>query len=338
MRTRENRTLRIDIERFDLQQTFRISTGSIDYLIVLKVEIREGDFVGRGECIPSAAHMVDATGGLQYAADAAEQVRSIATEIERGASRHALLQLLPSGPPRNAVDCALWDLEAKRTGCTVIDQLELGAAGLITTATTIGLNDPGKMGRSASKLGDGKLLKLKLGGDQDIACVAAVRDAAPDSTIIVDVNCGWTFDQLGDTAQALSSLGVALIEQPLPVGEDDSLDTANNCIPLCADESCFDRRDIPYVEGRYEFINIKLDKCGGLTEALAMIEIAKELGIGLMVGCMSGTSLSMVPAGVVGHHCRYVDLDGPLLLREDRQPSLHYRDGCVDMHRPDIWG
>jgi L-alanine-DL-glutamate epimerase-like enolase superfamily enzyme len=246
--------------------------------------------------------------------------------------------LLPAGPARNAIDCALWDLEAKRSGQRAWHNAGIALEQSLETAYTIGLDSAEIMGAKAAKYQHRALLKLKLGHQNSLELVEAVRSQAPNSTLIVDANEAWTFEQLSELAEPLAALGVVLIEQPLPAGQDQALADYRGSVPLCADESCLDRNSLAAVKQRYSFINIKLDKTGGLTEALLLADEAKSLGLRIMVGCMTGTSLAMAPAMLIGSMAEFCDLDGPLLLAEDRSPGLVYH--ASNVHRPEsaTWG
>ena len=332
------RRITTSIEEFRLKEPFSIATGTIERLVVLVVQIQEGQQVGRGECVPSAANMVVAAEGRRFAQDAEQQVLSVKKPLESGADRQALQNLLPKGPARNAVDCALWDLEARTKGCSVPELAGIDLPDTLITASTIGLADPDKMAAAAKAMADRNLLKVKLGGGQDVEAISAVRSAAPKATIIVDINGGWQPHEVEGMAHELVRFDVKLIEQPLRSDDDDVLASIDVPIPLCADESCHDRDDLDDVVERYDFINIKLDKTGGLTEALCLADDAMDRGLQRMVGCMAGTSLSMAPAAVVGSLCQYVDLDGPLLLQRDRTPGLKYDGDTLYTRQPALWG
>jgi L-alanine-DL-glutamate epimerase-like enolase superfamily enzyme len=252
--------------------------------------------------------------------------------------RQNLLERLPAGAARNALDCALWDLEAKRAGKPVHVLAGLAAPEPLTTAYTLSLAEPDVMRRKAAENAGRPLLKLKLGGEGDIARLEAVRQGAPAATIIVDANEGWTTDLYAEIAPHLLKLGVAMVEQPLPAGKDEALAEIERPLPVCADESCHDRASLPGLRGRYDMVNIKLDKTGGLTEALALRQDAIEAGFKVMVGCMVGTSLAMAPAFLVGQDAEIVDLDGPLLLAEDRDPPIRFEGSRMLPPDPALWG
>lgn len=323
------RELRLAIESFPIRGAFSISRGSKIEARVVTVELREADARGRGECVPYARYGETAEG-------VRDTIESLRSDLEAGLDRPDLQSRLPRGAARNALDCALWDLEAKRTGCRVWQLAGLDEPAALTTAYTISLGSPAAMAAAAGT-SDRPLLKLKLGGDADLDRVRAVRVAAPRSRLIVDANEAWSLDTLMSLAPELAALGVELIEQPLSAADDRQLQGIQPPIPLCADESCHDRASLAAL-GAYAFINVKLDKTGGLTAALDLIAAARQTGYGIMVGCMVATSLSMAPATLLASQAAYVDLDGPLLLERDRDPALHYEGSLVPPVRPDLWG
>ena len=312
-------------ERFRLAETFTISRGSRDEAEVLTVRIDQDGFIGRGECVPYARY-----------GETMEGVAEAARHAPR--DRMALLEALPAGAARNAVDCALWDLEAKQAGRRVWQMAGLENPGPEITAFTLSLDTPANMERAAAKHAQRPLLKIKLGGEDDMARLEAVRRGAPDTRIIVDANEGWSAELYTELAPHLVRLGVALVEQPLPAKADDMLSEIERPLPVCADESCHDRASLPSLEGKYDVVNIKLDKTGGLTEALALRDEALAQGFGIMVGCMVGTSLAMAPAVLVAQGAAVVDLDGPLLLAEDRTVPLVYDQNGVHPPKPELWG
>lgn len=314
-------------ERFRLAETFTISRGSRDVADVLTVTVTEGDLKGRGECVPYK----------RYGETMESVVAQIAT-LPASITLAALQEALPPGAARNAVDCALWDLAAKRAGRRVWDLAGLAAPGPVETAFTLSLGSPEVMRAAAMRHAHRPLLKIKLGGQGDMARLEAVREGAPSTRIIVDANEGWTADVYSELAPHLVRLGVALVEQPLPAGQDDLLADIERPLPVCADESCHDRASLPGLKGKYDMVNIKLDKTGGLTEALALRDEARAAGFGLMVGCMVGTSLAMAPAILVAQGAAVVDLDGPLLLAEDRDTPLEYDADGMHPPRPELWG
>ena len=296
------------------------------------VELREGDALGRGECIAYPRYRETAEGVM-------ETLQWVIPELETGLEREDLTALLPAGAARNAVDCALWDLAAKRSGRPVWELAGLPAPQPLITAFTLSIDTPEKMAAAAKACAERPLLKLKLAGDgQDFARVAAVRAHAPQARLIVDANEAWRPVDYARLAPELAGLGVELIEQPFKAGEDAVLRDLPHPVAVCADESCHDTETLEHLVGRYEVVNIKLDKTGGLTEALRVRTRALERGFGIMVGCMVATSLAMAPALLVAQGARYVDLDGPLLLAKDREPGLVYEGSRV--YPPDraLWG
>ncbi|MET4697006.1 L-alanine-DL-glutamate epimerase-like enolase superfamily enzyme [Constrictibacter sp. MBR-5] len=325
------RRLTHTIEALPIRGAFTISRGSRTETVVIVVEITDGYVSGRGECVPYARYG-------ETPASVAAQIEGMAEAIAGGIDRLALQSAMPAGAARNAVDCALWDLEAKRAGKRAWEIASITMPEQLTTAYTLSLDTPEAMATAAREAAHRPLLKLKLGGSEDIERVRAVRSAAPDSELIVDANEGWQPDQLPVLMQAMADLGVALIEQPLPAGGDGALAIVPHPVPVCADESFHDRTSLAEVIGRYDFVNIKLDKTGGLTEALAAVREAERAGLGIMVGCMLASSLSMAPATLVAAVARFVDLDGPLLLAKDRRPGLVYKGSTLGRPPPDLWG
>jgi L-alanine-DL-glutamate epimerase-like enolase superfamily enzyme len=319
--------MRVFDERFALAEVFTIARGSRTHADVLRVVVERDGFTGQGECVPYARY--------------GESLASVRAQIEGlgvGVTRAALQGVLPAGAARNAVDCALWDLAAKRAGKRVWELAGLAAPGPMVTAFTLSLDSPANMEAAARRHAHRPLLKSKLGTPDDMARLEAVRRGAPDATIIVDANEGWTADVYADLAPHLLRLGVAMVEQPLPAGADDMLGEIARPLPVCADESCHDRDSLPHLRGKYDMVNIKLDKTGGLTEALALRDAARAEGYKVMVGCMVGTSLAMAPAVLVAQGAEVVDLDGPLLLAQDRDTPLHYDDKGVHPPLPALWG
>lgn len=321
--------MRIEVtaDVFRLAQVFTISRGSRTEAKVLTVRVSDGGAVGMGECVPYARY--------------GETLESVTAQIEGlsgSVTRAALYDLLPAGAARNAVDCALWDLEAKQSGKAVWELAGLAPPKPEITAYTLSLDTPEAMRAQAAEHAFRPLLKIKLGTPDDMPRLEAVRAGAPDSTIIVDANEGWSAEVYADLAPHLVRLGVALVEQPLPAGEDDALIGMARPVPVCADESCHDRGSLPALKDKYDVVNIKLDKTGGLTEALALREAALREGYDVMVGCMVGSSLAMAPAVLVAQGMPYVDLDGPLLLAEDRDQPLKFDAAGVHPARAGLWG
>ena len=325
-------TLTVRRESWPLAGVFRISRGARSVAHTVLVEIRDGVAAGRGECVPYARYgeTVDSV---------VAAIEALRGELEAGLAREALADAMAPGAARNAIDCALWDLEAKRTGRRAWESASEPSPGPVVTAYTLGIDEPDAMREAAARQADRPLLKVKLDGDRVTERVAAVRAGAPDARLIVDANEGWTVETLRRSLSALAGLGVELVEQPLPAGADAALADIDRPVPVAADESCHTRADLPALAGRYDVVNVKLDKTGGLTEALALRDAATAAGFGIMVGCMLATSLAMAPALLVAQGARFVDLDGPLLLARDREPGLDYHpDGRVSPPSPALWG
>lgn len=319
------------VETWVLKQPFRITGQRFDAAVAVVVQIAEGGHLGRGE-----------GAGVSYLGETPEsmlrQIAGVEQAIRGGAGREDLLELLPAGGARNALDCALWDLEAKRSGQSIWALTGI-SPGPVTTVFTIGLEDsPAAMAAKAADARDYPVLKIKLDGDSPLAKLQAIRDARPDAELVVDANQGWTLELLRTVAPAFADLQVRMIEQPLPRGQDQSLETFESPIVLAADESCQDTTEVEAVAARYDMINVKLDKTGGLTEALRLAEAARALGKQLMVGNMIGTSLAMAPSFVVAQLCDFIDIDGPLLLRYDHPNGLRYSAGQVEVFDRSLWG
>jgi L-alanine-DL-glutamate epimerase-like enolase superfamily enzyme len=298
---------------------------------VVVAELSDGRHRGRGECVPYARY------GETLEAVAAA-ITAMGARIARGLDRAALQAAMPPGAARNALDCALWDLAAKQSGTPVHEIAGLPPPQPLLTAYTISLAAPNEMAAAAEKVAGRALLKVKLGGPDDPARIAAVRRAAPRCELIVDANEGWTPDNLAENLAACADAGVTLVEQPLPADRDDALAKMARPLPVCADESVHASPSLAALAGKYDAVNIKLDKTGGLTEALAMRQRAEQLGFGLMVGCMVATSLAMAPAVLVAQRARVVDLDGALLLARDRPHGLRYEGSRVHPGTPALWG
>ncbi|CUH53890.1 N-acetyl-D-Glu racemase DgcA [Shimia marina] len=312
---------------FKLAQVFTISRGSRTEAKVLTVRVEDEGHVGWGECVPYARYN--------------ETLESVTAEIEALSGRldrQALYDLLPAGAARFGVDAALWDLECKKAGKRAWELAGLPKPGPEITAYTLSLATPAEMQAQAAKNAHRPLLKIKLGTPDDMARLEAVRAGAPKSTIIVDANEGWSAEVYADLAPHLVRLGVALVEQPLPAGEDEALIGMERPVPVCADESAHDCSSLPKLKGKYDVVNIKLDKTGGLTEALKLREAALAEGYKVMVGCMVGSSLAMAPATLVAQGAMITDLDGPLLLAEDRDTPLLFDDKGVHPPEAALWG
>ena len=321
--------MQIDVSRdvFRLAQVFTISRGSRTQADVLTVTVRDGGHVGVGECVPYARY--DET--LE---SVTAQILGVPADVTRAAAQ----ELLPAGAARNALDCALWDLEAKRAGVRVWDLLGVAAPRPEITAYTLSLDTPEKMEVQARANAHRPLLKIKLGTPDDMARLEAVRRGAADARIIVDANEGWTAEVYAELAPHLIRLGVLMVEQPLPAGADEMLAEIERPLPVCADESCHDRTSLPKLAGKYDMVNIKLDKTGGLTEAMALKDASIAAGYDVMVGCMVGSSLAMAPATLLAQGVAFTDLDGPLLLAEDRDTPLLFDDKGVHPPTATLWG
>ncbi|SNS39967.1 L-alanine-DL-glutamate epimerase [Sphingomonas laterariae] len=320
------------IERWPVAGAFTIARGAKTHVDVVVAEIAANGLVGRGEATAIYYHG-------ESAESVAAAIAGVADAVAEGADRQAIQTLMPRGAARNAVDAAFWDLAARAAGQPAWALAGLAAPRPLLTAFTISLGDPDRMEADArAAAGRHPLLKLKLAGEGDIARVAAVRRGAPDARLIVDANEAWTGRDVAAEAAALLAYGVELIEQPVKAGQDHLLDGVVSPIPLCADESCQDRADLARCAGRYAAINIKLDKAGGLTEALALADAARGAGLDLMVGCMLSTSLGIAPAFLAAQDARWVDLDGPLLLAEDRVPGFSFTGGTMAPPAEGLWG
>lgn len=319
--------MHIDVSRdvFRLAEVFTISRGSRSEAKVLTASVEMDGVVGRGECVPYARY--------------GETMDSVADQILGFSGAWGdLSAALPPGAARNALDCAFWDQKAKATGARVWDILGMAAPRPVITAFTLSLDTPDNMRAAAARHAHRPLLKIKLGTPDDMARLEAVRAGAPDARIIVDANEGWNAEVYSELAPHLLRLGVAMVEQPMPAGADDMLGEIARPLPVCADESCHDRASLPAFAGKYDMVNIKLDKTGGLTEALALKKEAESAGYGIMVGCMVGSSLAMAPAVLVAQGAAIVDLDGPLLLAEDRAKPLTYDAEGVHPPAAELWG
>jgi L-alanine-DL-glutamate epimerase-like enolase superfamily enzyme len=326
------RSLTVSIERFPIAGRFTISRGSRTEAVVVTATLREDGAVGRGECVPYPRYGESVEG-------VAAAIEAVRAPLEGGLSREALQGLMPAGAARNAVDCALWDLDAKRSGIRAHVTAGVDRLRPATTAYTISLDSPGAMAEAAANAADRPILKVKFGAPEgDLLRIAAVRRGAPDATLIADANEGWSEDNVAIHLAACADAGFALVEQPLPAKGDGILATLPRPLPVCADESVHDRAGLDRLVGLYDAVNIKLDKTGGLTEALALADAAQERGLSLMIGCMVGTSLAMAPAMVLVPRSRFVDLDGPLLLARDREPGLRYEGSLVHPPEPALWG
>lgn len=323
------RKIRLKTEPWVLKEPFVITGFTFTVTEVLYVEIEENGVVGRGEAT-----------GVYYLKENPESMladaNSVLAAVESGCSRRDLLKLMNAGGARNALDCALWDLEAKLSGKSIWELVGFGPSETITV-NTVSIGSPEEMTKSASKL-DTPKIKVKLNGDMPLERIKAVVAARPDADIVVDVNQGWSFEQLVDLAPKFKEVGVKMIEQPLARGQDNDLIDYKAPLPICGDESCLHTGELDDAALKYDMINIKLDKTGGLTEALDLARAARDKGLGLMVGNMTGTSLAMAPTYVVAQLCDFVDADGALFLEKDRPHPMKYTNGYVSGLTPNLWG
>jgi L-Ala-D/L-Glu epimerase len=324
-------SLSVRTENWPIAGSFSISRGAKTEAQVVVVELDDGHRRGRGECVPYARYDETVAGVV-------DALKAMMQPLALGLDRMRLQEAMPAGAARDALDCAFWDLEAKRAGRPVNELAGLPAPRPLTTAYTISLGAPEAMAEAARAAGARPLLKIKLGRDGDLDRIRAVRAAAPRTELIADANEGWTAANLAENLAACAAAGVTLLEQPLPADNDAALAAIARPIPVCADESVHDRASLEALTGRYDAVNIKLGKTGGLTEALAMAAEAERLGFALMVGCMVATSLAMAPALLLAQRARVVDLDGPLLLAKDRPDGLRYEGSLVHPPTPALWG
>ena len=317
-------------EIWPLKGPFRISRGSRTEAQVVFVTVSDGEHTGRSECVPIKRY--------------GQSVQSVIAQIdsirrENNLDRQRLQKLLPASAARNALDCALWDLESKISSKRVWELANIPVISEVVTSFTISLDTPKKMGAAAKASSTSPILKLKLGGDSsDLASVKAAREAAPSSRLIIDANESWSAEHYEEIVPALKKLGIELIEQPFPADADEVLESLDHPIPVCADESCHTTTDLPRLTNRYETINVKLDKTGGLTEALRLCENARQSGFKLLIGCMVCTSLGISPARLLATFAEWIDLDGPLLLARDGDHGLTYRNGKLGLPSRDLWG
>jgi L-alanine-DL-glutamate epimerase-like enolase superfamily enzyme len=314
------------IETWPISGSFTIARGAKTEAVIVVAEVTDGQITGRGECVPYARY--------------SETPEAVLAQIRGAAAtdRQALLGALPPGAARNALDCALWDFEAKSSDTSVATLAGVPPLEPVLTAYTLSLGAPEAMAQKAASVPTYPLLKLKLGAEGDAERLMAIREARPDARLIVDVNEGWRADTVEEGLAMCAAAGVEVVEQPLPAGEDAVLATIHRPVAVCADESAHVRASIPAIAGLYDAVNIKLDKAGGLTEALAMADAARQAGLKIMVGCMVSTSLAMAPAMILAQRADWVDLDGPLLLARDRTPSLSYAGAFIRPPSPALWG
>ena len=327
-----SRRLNVSVKTWPLKNPFRITGKVFEAVDAVTVEIAEYDCTGKGEGV-----------GVYYLNETAvsivDQIEHVRAHIEGKASRRDFLDLLPPGGARNAIDCALWDLHARQAGKSVSAITGIDSSRPVRTVWTVGIEEtPALMAENASRAAAFPTLKVKLDGEQPVERMQAVRKARPDAQLVIDANQGFTFEQLREVLPAFQKLDVSMVEQPLPRGADDALSEFISPIPLCADESCLSLEELPGGVSKYDMINIKLDKCGGLTEALEIEQAARRAGKKVMVGNMIGTSLSMAPALVLARVCDFVDLDGPLHLKQDYPNGIAYDGALVDQPTPEFWG
>jgi L-alanine-DL-glutamate epimerase-like enolase superfamily enzyme len=318
-------------ERWPLASAFVISRGAKTEARVVVVELRDGAHLGRGEAVPYARYGETVEGVL-------DDIEAVRDAVESDLDREALQGRLPPGAARNALDCALWDLEAKRSGARAWTRAGFARLDPVKTCYTLSLAAPDAMAAAARAAAGRPMLKLKIGGADDLGCVAAVRAAAPKTRLVVDANEALSFDDLRRLTPDFAHLGVQLIEQPLKAGEDEELEGYHSSVLLCADESLHTRQELAVCARRYGAVNIKLDKSGGLTEALALRREAQALGLKIMAGCMVATSLAMTPALLIAQGAHVVDLDGPLLLARDRTPGLSFIGSMIEPPPAELWG
>jgi L-alanine-DL-glutamate epimerase-like enolase superfamily enzyme len=325
------RYLETNAERWPIAGRFTIARGSRTEAAVVVAVIREGAHAGRGESVPYARYGETVEGTVAA-------IAAMAGAIGDGLDREGLRAAMPAGAARNAIDCALLDLEAKRSGRSAAAILGVAPLEPRITAYTLSLDAPAAMEAAARAAAHRPLLKVKLGGAGDPERIAAVRRGAPDSRLVVDANEAWSVADLAANIASCAAVGVELIEQPLPAGADAALAAIPHAVPICADESMHLAADVAALAGRYDAVNVKLDKTGGVTEGLAAVREAKRLGLGVMAGCMVGTSLAMAPALLLAQDADFVDLDGPLLLARDREPGLRYDGSLVYPPESELWG
>lgn len=325
--------MEIKVRRVDWEfaRPFRIAYRVRTHAQTIQVELHNEGIVGRGEALGVSYHR-------ETVDTLIDQLAQIEPKVVEGITREDLRALLPPGGARNAVDCALWDLEAKKKERRVWELAGLPTVRALTTAYTLGVDTPEVIAQLAASAAKNSLFKIKLTGSDDLERVVAVRETRPDADLIVDANQSWSEQQLHELTPRFAELGVKLIEQPLPIGQDSPLRHFRSPVPLCADESCQTTESLPSLAGQYEYIAIKLDKTGGLTEALDLARAAKEQGFKVMIGCMGGSSLSMAPAFVVGQLCDFVDLDGPLLAKADVPHAIHYQGSQMFPPEKLLWG
>jgi len=328
-------TIEVINHQLPLKHVFRIARGAKTQADVIVVKISDGENTGWAEAVPYARYQ-------ESVSSVTNQINSLTDSslncVLTGENIAKLIAKLPAGAARNALDCAWWDLQAKQTKIPVAQLLKLAPAQPCVTAQTLSIDTPEAMAKAVAKLNNPPLVKVKLDNQDIIEKMTAIQQAAPNSQFIVDANEGWSIDDLKECCDQLDALNVVLIEQPLPAGQDQALIDFNSPVPLCADESCHTRNELNYLKGRYQVINIKLDKTGGLTEAVLLAQQARAQGFELMLGCMVASSLAMAPAGLLVNEAKFVDLDGPLLISEDREHGFEFNQGVMQPLSAKLWG
>ncbi|WP_286262835.1 N-acetyl-D-Glu racemase DgcA [Thalassotalea atypica] len=332
-RADDNASLRINVyqQQLPLKAVFRIARGAKTSADVIVVTISDGKNTGWAESVPYARYQ-------ESLASVRKQVESIETDEVSTNAFAAIIAQMPAGAARNALDCAFWDLQAKQQGKEVSQLLSLDEVTPCTTAQTLSIDTPEAMAKAVIALNNPPLVKVKLDNQDIIEKMTAIQAAAPDAKFIVDANEGWSIEDLTQCGEQLAKLNVILIEQPLPAGQDQALSDYSSPVPLCADESCHTRAELDYLKDKYEVVNIKLDKTGGLSEALLLAKEAKEMGFEIMLGCMVGSSLAMAPASLLSDFAQYVDLDGPLLISDDREHGFRFEGGTMMPLNTALWG
>lgn len=326
------RKLSLRVERFPIAGQFTIARGSKTEAAVIVVEIADGASAGRGECVPYSRYS-------ESIDTVRDQIEKIKVELEQGANRSRLQMMIPAGAARNAIDCALWDLEAKQASTRAHLLAGIPKMGTVETAFTISLGSVDSMFENAKKAAHRPMLKIKMGAPEgDIERIFAVRKAAPKSKLIADANEGWNASNITEHLKACREAGYSMIEQPIPSSEDEILRTVDRLVPICADESVHGLESLDRLVGLYDVVNVKLDKTGGLTEALSLVKAAREKNFKIMVGCMVSSSLAMAPAMLIAQGAEFVDLDGPLLLAKDRDDGLRFEGSTIYPPSTTLWG
>lgn len=326
-----NLTIQVTHQQLPLKNIFRIARGAKTAADVIVVTINDGINTGWAEAVPYARYQ-------ESVVSVSQQIQSCSTQRITSENIEEHIASLPAGAARNALDCAWWDLQAKQHSSSVASLLQLEPAQPCITAQTLSIDTPNAMAKAVSALNNPPLVKVKLDNQDIIEKMTAIQQAAPKSEFIVDANEGWSIDDLHRCCEQLKALNVVLIEQPLPTGQDQDLINFTSPVPLCADESCHTRTELAYLKDRYQVVNIKLDKTGGLTEAVKLAQAAKAQGFEIMLGCMVGSSLAMAPAALLVNQAKFVDLDGPLLIRNDRNNGFIFKQGTMLPLSTDLWG